>query len=84
MKAVSQWSSIRSAASFADKADDERMRAVARASSLSEVTLGVYTSRESHRFGDRRSALCVCRVVPRASPSNHARDSAIRRDSIEA
>jgi len=63
VKTVSQWSSIRSAASFASKADDGQRRAVKRASSLSEVILGVQPSRERHRIRDRGSALCVFCVV---------------------
>ncbi len=44
------------------------MRAETRASSLSEMILRVQTSRERHRIRDRRSALCIYRVVLRASP----------------
>lgn len=85
MKAVSQWSSIRSAASFANKADDEQTRA----SSLSEMILGVQTSRERHRIRDRRSALCIYRVVLRASPFKsrqglrlHRAEAALRLDAF--
>lgn len=89
MKTVSQWSSIRSAASFANKADVEQRRAVTRASSLSEMILGVQSSRERHRIRDRRSALCIFCVVLRASPFNsrqglrlHRAEAAIRLDAI--
>lgn len=85
MKTVSQWSSIRSAASFANKADVEQRRAVTQASSLREMILGVQPSRERHRIRDRRSALCIFCVVLRASPFNsrqglrlHRAEAAIR------
>lgn len=89
MKTVSQWSSIRSAASFANKADVEQRRAVTRASSLSEMILGVQPSRERHLIRDRKSALCIFCVVLRASPFNsrqglrlHRAEAAIRLDAI--